>query len=547
MNAIFERDFLAFGASARFQVFRFLVAATMGAALLLLVMRAYATDSFRSIGSTIFGLSIGAGAAIVVALVPGAFATVLVHARAGSTLPVLLTTPLSALSISAGAFVARTASFVVLLVATWPPIAISLLFGGAPVDRMFAATAAVMATGLAVAAPAFVASAFSRRTATAVVASYLAAVALLAGLYVVAPRGGGPGLSAWDGAAVSPINALLATGDVATAAPPGDEALAPYFLLGFAVVLSVAAVLLVAWRLAREGRGTTDTARIASLSGRDCRPLRRQNPLLDRETRGTVLTSSAGRGLLAVLVAVEVAFVLIASSRDEWTSLPLHFSVLAMQIFLLLLAVVTAGATSLAIEREGRTLDLLRVTPLTPREIVVAKLAGLFHAYAPCLAVPLAHLLLAAFLGVFSFAAVPLCALTGALAMSAWAVFGLSQSLDQPNPGRAVVRTMGAFAIVAILIAANIGFPVEGIFSGNDDWIRRAAAFAGNPVALALLPAAALRTGGSDAERTFVPPPDGGDLAFAACFAVAWALLYAFAGYSMYRRLFHTYRTRVDG
>ena len=57
MNAIFERDFLAFGASARFQVCRFLVAATMGAALLVLVMRAYATDSFRSIGSTIFGLS----------------------------------------------------------------------------------------------------------------------------------------------------------------------------------------------------------------------------------------------------------------------------------------------------------------------------------------------------------------------------------------------------------------------------------------------------------------------------------------------------------
>jgi ABC-type transport system involved in multi-copper enzyme maturation permease subunit len=546
VNAIFERDFLAFGASARFQVCRFLVAATMGAALLLLVTRAYATGSFGSIGSTIFGLSIASGAAIVVALVPGAFATVLVHARAGSTLPVLLTTPLSPLSIAAGAFVARTASFVVLLVATWPPIAISLLFGGAPVHRMFAATAAVMATGLAVAAPAFVASAFSRRTATAVVASYLAAVALLAALYVVAPTAGGAGGN-WDGAAVSPIHALLATSDPSTAPPTQNEAPAPYLLLAWTLALSAASVVLVAWRLAREGRGTTDTARIAALSGRDCRPLRRQNPLLDRETRGTVLTGSVGRGLLGVLIAVEVAFLLIASSRNEWTSLPLHFSVLGLQIFLLLLAVVTAGATSLAIEREGRTLDLLRVTPLTPREIVVAKLAGLLHAYAPCLAVPLAHLVLAAFLGVFSFAAVPLCALTGALAMSAWAVFGLSQSLDQPNPGRAVVRTMGAFAIVAILIAANIGFPVEGIFTGTDDWIRRAAAFAGNPVALALLPAAALRTGGSDAERTVVPPPAGGDLAFAACFALAWAVLYAFAGYSMYRRLFHTYRTRVDG
>ena len=546
MNAIFERDFLAFGASARFQVCRFLVAAVMGAALLLLVTRAYATDSFKSIGSTIFGLSIGAGAAIVVTIVPGSFSTVLVHARAGSTLPVLLTTPLSPLSIAAGAFAARTASFVVLLVATWPPIAISLLFGGAPVDRMFAATAAVMATGLAVAAPAFVASAFSRRTAAAVVASYLAAVALLAALYVIAPQSGGPG-GMWDGAALSPIHALLATSDTTVGPPSPVDAPAPYVLLAWTLLFSAASVALVAWRLSREGRGTADAARIASLSGRSCRPLRRQNPLLDRETRGTVLTGGTGRGLLAVLLAVEVAFLAIASSRGEWTSLPLHFSVLAMQTFLVLLAVVAAGATSLAVEREGRTLDLLRVTPLTPREIVVAKLAGLLHAYAPCLAVPLAHLVLASALGVFSIAAVPLCALTGALAISAWAVFGLSQSLDQPNPSRAVVRTMGAFAIVAVLIAANIGFPVEGIFSGTDDWIRRAAAFAGNPVALTLLPAAAFRTGGSDATRTVVPPPGGGDLVFAAIFLLAWAVLYAVAGYSMYRRLFHTYRTRVDG
>lgn len=546
MNAIFERDFLAFGASARFQVCRFLIAATMGAALLLLVSRAYAADSFKGIGSSIFGLSVSVGALTVLAVVPGSFSTVLVHARAGSTLPVLLTTPLSPLSISAGAFAARTASFVVLLIATWPPIAASLLFGGVPVEHMFSATAAVLAAGLAVAAPAYVASAFARRTATAVVASYLAAVALLAGLYVIAPSPSGPS-GAWDGAAISPIHALLATGDTSTSpATPAAES-SPYVLLAFAAAISVSAVLLVAWRLSREGRGIAETARIASLSGRSCRPLRRQNPLLDRELRGTVLLGGQGRGLLAVLVAVEVAFFVIAGTRNDWTSLPLHFSVLGLQIFLVLLAVVAAGATSLAVEREGRTLDLLRVTPLTPREIVIAKLAGLLHAHAPCLAVPLVHLLVASALGVFSFAAAPLCVLTGALAMSAWAVFGLSQSLDQPNPARAVVRTMGAFAIVAVLIAANIGFPVEGIFSNTDDWIRRAAAFAGNPVALALLPAAALRTGGSDATRTFVPPPGGADLAFAGGFAVAWAALYAFAGYSMYRRLFHTYRTRVDG
>src|SRR6185436_10135375 len=111
MNAVFERDFVAYSASARFQWMRFGVAAAMGLTPLALVIPAYAKGDFNSIGSTIFKASVCIGIAIVLLATPAAFATVLVHARAGATLPVLLTTPLSPLSIASGAFFARAATF----------------------------------------------------------------------------------------------------------------------------------------------------------------------------------------------------------------------------------------------------------------------------------------------------------------------------------------------------------------------------------------------------------------------------------------------------
>src|SRR5207249_1572473 len=78
------------------------------------------------------------------------------------------------------------AVFFVLILATLPPLALSLLYGGVRVSQLFATGASIAASGLLVAAPAFVASAFARRTSVAVVTGYLAAVTVVAGLYVVA-------------------------------------------------------------------------------------------------------------------------------------------------------------------------------------------------------------------------------------------------------------------------------------------------------------------------------------------------------------------------
>ena len=549
MNAVFERDFTAFSVSKRFLWLRFAFAASMGAMLLFTILPAYMSRDFSDIGLRVFSMSVTIGFALVVITVPGSFSTVLVHARAGATLPVLLTTPLSALQIAAGAFAARAALFLVLIVATWPPLALSLLYGGVQGWQLFAATASILAAALLVATPAYLASAFARRTSAAVVAAYIAAITLLGGLQVLAvgPWHVGGWLLADHGSAFSPIEAagLSTRGAQRAIAAPVE----PYVLLAWSAAAAACAILLVAWRLAREGRGTADEARVAMVAGRRCRALRHENPVLDRELRGAgfLRRGATGRGLLFVLLATEGVFCALAGASGEWTSLPLHFGVLAMQTFLIVLAVTAAGATCLAAEREGRTLDLVRVTPLTPREIVVGKLSGLLRGFAPCLVVPFGHLVFAASIGVFSWLAPVAMAFSGTLALTTWAVCALSQSLDQPNPNRAVIRTMGAFGIVAVLVAVNVGLPVYGVFHQYDTWVRAGGAFGANPVALTLLPVAGLRLQGSDAQNTVTAALGAQDQVFAIVACAIWVAVHVGFTFAIYRKLFHTYRSRVDG
>ena len=106
---------------------------------------------------------------------------------------------------------------------------------------------------------------------------------------------------------------------------------------------------------------------------------------------------------------------------------------------------------------------------------------------------------------------------------------------------------MGMFGIVALLVAANVGLPVWGSFHETDVWVRAMGAFGANPVALTLLPVAGLRIAGSDAQNSQVPAPDTADATFAVVAGFVWIALHAAFAFAVYRRLFHIYRSRVDG
>jgi len=105
------------------------------------------------------------------------------------------------------------------------------------------------------------------------------------------------------------------------------------------------------------------------------------NPIIWREIR----TWAYGRKTLIVRLAYLVLFALSAVSlhwmADGGTSLVEGMgSVVLAALFLLSLVLVNAQAvTSLTSERDGRALDLLLVSDLTPKEFVYGKLGGVFY------------------------------------------------------------------------------------------------------------------------------------------------------------------------
>ena len=105
------------------------------------------------------------------------------------------------------------------------------------------------------------------------------------------------------------------------------------------------------------------------------------NPIIWREMR----TWAYGRKILVIKLAYLVLFALAAFGLD-WMlragQLAGHASGAVVFGLLLLLSLVLVNAqavTSMTSERDGRALDLLLVTDLTPREIVFGKLGGVFY------------------------------------------------------------------------------------------------------------------------------------------------------------------------
>lgn len=550
MNAVFERDFIRFSSSLRFVWMRTVFAAAMGLLLFVQVVGS-AGGGTENVGAGVLSISVYLGAALLAITLPGIYATVLVHARTAGSLGVLLSTPLRPLQIAWGAFLSRALILTLFVIATWPAAALALTYGGVRGGQLFEASAAAIATGLLVAAPSFVVSAYARRTSNAVVTSYLIAATFLVVLHFVGTTLATQLGDEWFGGVLSPWQALaLATGGSDPAPGSLRAAIAPaYPLLLIAVVLSAISILVSAWRLDREAHGDGADLNAGRLLHPRCRPLRTENPILDHELRRGAVTAqrSTSRGLLGLLILSEIAYFVIAEWTGEPTLLRLHYGVLGFQFALLVLAVTAAGATTLALEHETKVLDLMRVTPLTAAQIVIGKLAGMARGLLPCLLVPVGHLAYASIAqGVFSLAAIPAVMLGGGVVLAAWGVCGMSQSLEQGDPHRAVLRTMGLMGIFGLLTATMVGIPLMSLLGDGDDWLRWSVSFGANPVGALLVPVSLFRTGGQDAENLIAPGPMGTDFASGVVGGLVWLGVYAVIGWVLYRRLFTTYRLRFE-
>ncbi len=570
MNAVFERDYFAFSSSKKVLLLRSGIALGIGVLLLARLSGAYSSSSWSGVGSSVLTVAIWVGTVLLALTTPGSFATVLVNARAKHALPVLLTTPLTPLKIAIGAFASRIAVLVMFVIALWPPIALGMMFGGLRGAQLFESSAAVLGTTLILAAPAFVVSAFATRTGAAVVSAYLLGASLVTGLWLLGNQiGGKSAFGDFVAACVSPYHAIegsLAVSQTTTLSSLSSSfdgmgtGTGAYVLLMGSVLFSCLAIAIAAWRLEREGTGgdVGGRGRIFGdgwlgrriLGAPRCKDLKYENPILDHELRigGLGYRRSIAHTLLALLIVAEVLFFVLGGmdqASGGMRSINLHYGVLGFELGLLTLAVTAAGATAFASERESRMMELIRVTKLTPIQIVTGKLAGIARALLPCLIVPLVHVAIGAHYGVFSWFAPIALVIGGTVSLSTWAICGMAQSLDQGLPQRAVMRTMGLLGIFGVLTAAMLGVPISGIFHDTDTYIRSAVGFGANPVGASLILVSALRSGGATVEGV-QGAPELPDLAFAVGGAFFWLGVYAFVGYALYRRLFIMYRTRFD-
>ena len=202
------------------------------------------------------------------------------------------------------------------------------------------------------------------------------------------------------------------------------------------------------------------------------------NPIIWREMR----TWAYGRKILLIRLAYLALFVL-AASYLAWTVatgqpaaaratgiLALLPPFLLSLLFLLSLVLVNAQAvTSLTSERDGRALDLLLVTDLTPKEIVFGKLGGVFYNTKEMVALPMLLCLYLCFAGALKLenliyllgGLAVLYVFVASLGIHAGMTYANSQTAIATSLGTVFFLFVGVATCIRIMVAFSGSFPVQ--------------------------------------------------------------------------------------
>ena len=183
------------------------------------------------------------------------------------------------------------------------------------------------------------------------------------------------------------------------------------------------------------------------------------NPILWREIR----TWAYGKKIIVVRIAYLLIFVLGAlavrnleitqDGADTRAVIPPLAQPLAPLLVVSVLLVNALAVTSITNERDGKALDLLLVTDLTPREIIFGKLGGIFYNSKEVVVLPLA---LCAYLWWqeqltaenLAFLALGLLVMFGFAAM-----LGLHAGMAYPNSRHAVSTSLGTLLFLFLGVA----------------------------------------------------------------------------------------------
>ncbi len=338
------------------------------------------------------------------------------------TLLLLLLTRLSNSELVLGKLLASLLSVLVMLAGAVPFFMLVALLGGVSFDQIVRVFAVTLASVLACGSLGSTLALWREKTFQALAMTVLVLALWLAVWKIVAM--GWPWQDWWGipcqtwAAGFSPLEAIHAATRPYLDHAPSHGALGPLgtpvnLFLVVAVLISLllnglAVAMVRIWNPSREtqpARPSEETDRHASIWGAEhdaeqvagkvaddspppvaVRPAARtrrvwDNPIIWREIR----TWAYGRKILVVKLAYLLLFALAAGSlhwttRTEGLAAQGGGAVALILLFLLSLVLVNAQAvTSMTSERDGRALDLLLVTDLTPKEIVFGKLGGVFY------------------------------------------------------------------------------------------------------------------------------------------------------------------------
>jgi len=499
VRAVLERDFLSQVGRPRAFVFRTLTAALVATVLLLVVVENSRTFDRRpdEAARLLFtGGSITVLCLLAILTPPSVIGAVL-EERQRETLPLVLATPVGPFAFAAAKLLARSLAVLLWAAAALVPLAAVLLLGGVSGSQVL--DFALLSTGvvLEMAGWGVAVSSVSRRLATAAVLGYLLPLVrwvafFVAALLLLEPPRGTPASGPRPEHPGPPTALLLSTPmpalvhmmeprvwdrgldeiySASGGSPPalGRQPAVVFLLAGLSA--AAAGVLAAGLRLRREGEPRRPGAP-GWLLNRLRRPVPDGSDALKwKETR--LLNAAASRPLyytvLVLLGASEVIFVVACSVWlvHDREIREFAFGLLGAQATLLGLVGAVVGAASIAHERVLGTLDLLRVSPVTPAAFLRAKAAGALRGVAFLSLFPLVHLVV---LGATGIAATPTIALGAGLAVlipAFWTWIGVTAGLASRTPATAVARVGAAFGVMLVALPI-VAVVVEETFRARD-------------------------------------------------------------------------------
>ena len=413
-------------------------------------------------------------------LAPVFTAGAITQEKDNQTYNLLLATPLSNAQIVLGSLVSRLFFVLVLLASGIPIFLITQLFGGVTgrsilLSFMIAAATAVFTGAMAVAIAVIRVGTGKTIFSFYVVAGlYLAGVWFLAGIGALAAPGG---QTSWL-TALHPFLSLMVVLNISH--PPGLESLPqagwlvrlwvchPHYAylcwtLGSSVVMVALGTIFLRYTSSRTTAGWSKRIRLWLTGGRETRKPRSvwSNPVAWREA--ATRASSGGKsgmrwlfligglaGGLVLLIAYSAGSITDAAARSALQS------VLWVELTVVLLVLCNVSASSITREREGGTLDLLLVTPITSRYYVWGKLRGLLSFAAVLLAVPVGT---AAMFAVYGLLASPAAVRIGRLGRF------VSVPIMPPEAVLELAVCMLTFCALTVMIALGMSLKVRRTIS----------------------------------------------------------------------------------